>query len=242
MDKEKYINSTKFIYDTLEPVLDKRAEYLKSLYYSISPRTSLGSTYLDIGAGTTSNGKVFGKSFKEVIILDLNNIELSLEDYKRGIKFIQGDARNLPFENNSMDLVTLISIIEHIPHPWVALGEAKKVTRSKGEIVIQVPSIFFPIDLHTGVLNPFWFPRSIRKFYTTLMGFPNYTNEVFSLPTKKDLVRWIEEYNIKLIGYRKVIYPTNFVPPILRPIYWILLKVGILNLIPLGHLYVFRKQ
>jgi len=240
MDKEKYINSTKFIYDTLEPVLDKRAEYLKSLYYLTSPRVLIGGTYIDIGAGTTSNGKVFGKSFKEVILLDLNPIDIKEEESKL-LKFIQGDAQSLPFKDSSADLITLISIVEHVENPQRAISEAERVIKSQGYIIIQVPNIYFPIDLHTGILNPFWFPSKLRKTYTKLFGFPNYTKEVYSLPTEQEVLNLFSTHTY-LLETHKVIYPITFIPLILRPLYWVLLKVGILNLIPLGHLYVFRKQ
>jgi ubiquinone/menaquinone biosynthesis C-methylase UbiE len=240
MDKEKYINSTKFIYDTLEPVLDKRAEYLKSLYYSTAPRILIGGTYIDIGAGTTNNGKVFGKSFKEVILLDLNPIDIKDEDSKL-LRFTQGDAQSLPFESSSADLLTLISIIEHVENPQKAISEAERVVKPKGDIIIQVPNIHFPIDLHTGILNPFWIPSKLRKAYTTLFGFPNYTKEVYSLPVEEEIINLFSTHTY-LLGTHKIIYPISFIPLILRPFYWILLKTRILNLIPLGHLYVFRKQ
>lgn len=240
MDKEKYINSTKFIYEALEPVLDKRAEYLKKLYYSISPRIDIGGTYIDIGAGTPINGKIFGKSFKEVILLDLNKIELT-EEESRKLKFIKGDAQDLPFEDNSADLITLISIIEHVEDPKRAISEAERVIKEGKDIVIQLPNKYFPIDLHTGILNPFWIPKKFRKAYTTLMGFPNYTKEVYNLPNTVELYQ-LFSLNTFLINFRAVVYPPSFVPLLLRPFYWILYRFGILDLIPLGHLYVFRKN
>lgn len=240
MDKEKYINSTKFIYDTLEPLLDKRAEYLKSLSYLINPRKDIGGTYIDIGAGTLSNGRVFGKSFKEVLLLDLNSIDVP-EEEKYYIRFIKGDAQDLPFSSSSADLITLISLIEHIENPQKCISEAERVIKSGGDIIIQVPNIYFPIDLHTGIFNPFWVPSKFRKSYTALMGFPNYTKEVYILPTEEEIVHWFSTHTY-LLGSSKIIYPIIFIPWVLRPFYWLLLKVGILNLIPLGHLYVFRKQ
>ena len=240
MDREKYINSTKFIYDTLEPVLEERARHLKGLYREVSYSPHKKELYIDIGAGTYINSLVFGVGAKEVVLLDLNKVKIP-SNYSKQLRFVQGDAQSLPFEDNSADLITLISIIEHVENPQEAISEAERVIKSEGDIVIQVPNIYFPIDLHTGILNPFWVPKRLRKFYTTLMGFPNYTNEVYNLPQEDEIVNWFS-LNTYLLDSRKVIYPTSFIPLILRPIYWILLKTGILSLIPLGHLYVFRKH
>lgn len=55
-------------------------------------------------------------------------------------EFVEGDARNLPFESNSFDTVVIAETLEHLP--WIdgvamAIGEAYRVARKK--ILVTVP-------------------------------------------------------------------------------------------------------
>ena len=65
-------------------------------------------------------------------------------------------------------------------------------------------------------------------------------SDVFSLPQGKAIIKWLGE-SMQLAGIRKVVYPSHFVPSIVRPVYWLLGKTGFLSIVPLGHLYVFKK-
>jgi len=238
-DKVKSANAfTKSIYSTLIPVLDQRARFLKKLYDEISSGPSIKGRYVDAGAGTTINSSFFGEGFQQIFLLDINAIEPAGQG--TDIQYLIGDVQALPLKDNTVDLLSLISAIEHVPDPRQALSEAARVVRPGGEIVIQIPNLFFPADLHTGMLNPFWIPKFARKRYVRMLGHPDFFNEVYSLPQGKEIRLWMGK-NMRLEGIRKVVYPAHFVPAIARPLYRLLCKLGILSLIPLGHLYVFKK-
>jgi len=118
-----------------------------------------GSTFLDIGGGRGFNTLAIGKNFSEKYCLDLYTPENKLP----GVSYIQGDAVALPFDNNYFDLVSMFSVIEHTHDPVLVLQEAIRVLKPSGLFVIQAPNWFFPVDLHTGFINPFLMPRIIRK-------------------------------------------------------------------------------
>ncbi len=50
----------------------------------------------------------------------------------------QADAARLPFGDESFDVVTLLEVLEHIPHPQGALAEALRVARRA--LLISAPS------------------------------------------------------------------------------------------------------
>jgi SAM-dependent methyltransferase len=52
---------------------------------------------------------------------------------------VQGDAHDLPFEDESFDLVVSSDSLEHFHDPLTALREAQRVLRSDGQMVIWVP-------------------------------------------------------------------------------------------------------
>jgi ubiquinone/menaquinone biosynthesis C-methylase UbiE len=97
----------------------------------------------------------------------------------------------LPLKENTVELLSMFSTIEHLPAPQQALKEAVRVLQPDGELVIQVPNLFFPIDLHTGILNPFWIPKFARERYLKIMGYSDWLENVRGFPRKKDITRWL---------------------------------------------------
>lgn len=63
------------------------------------------------------------------------------------INFILADAHNLPFKNNSFDLIICYETIEHIIDPLKALKEMRRVLRNDGNalVVMDSGSLFFRI-------------------------------------------------------------------------------------------------
>lgn len=58
-----------------------------------------------------------------------------------GFKIIQGDANNLPFEDNSFDIVGLFDVIEHFQDDLIPLKEAVRVVKETGIILVTVPAM-----------------------------------------------------------------------------------------------------
>jgi len=57
-----------------------------------------------------------------------------------GFLKVQGDANNLPFEDNSFDIVGLFDMIEHFQDDMTPLKEAVRVLKKKGILVVTVPA------------------------------------------------------------------------------------------------------
>lgn len=47
----------------------------------------------------------------------------------------QGSAHRLPFPDNSISLVVLWQVLEHLPEPWTALSEAYRVLQPGGRLI-----------------------------------------------------------------------------------------------------------
>jgi SAM-dependent methyltransferase len=65
----------------------------------------------------------------------------------------QGDARRLPFPNNSFSAVVALYMLYHLPDPWEALAESQRVLHSGGLFVACAPSRFNDPEL-ASVLSP----------------------------------------------------------------------------------------
>jgi len=228
---------TKSIHYMLGTVLEERARFFKKLYDEVSNGPSIKQRYVDIGAGKLINTKVFGEDFEEIYALDVKFADLQSQEPKT--RFIVGDAQAVPLKAGTADLVSMFSVIEHLPSPQKALCEAMWLLRPGGELIIQAPNPLFPVDLHTGLPNPFFIPRFARKTFLKALGYSNWLNNVYSHPKEKDLTKWLSG-TMKLTGVRRVVYPSHFVPKRVRAIYNFLAKTRFLNLVPLSYLYVYK--
>jgi predicted SAM-dependent methyltransferase len=98
-----------------------------------------GST-LDVGC---ANGDSTAIMKRHNPSLDLTGLELTDWGYEEAIKnhpelrFIQGDAKKLPFPDQSFDTVVLDHIIEHFRDPVPLILEARRVARKR--VVIGIP-------------------------------------------------------------------------------------------------------
>jgi ubiquinone/menaquinone biosynthesis C-methylase UbiE len=63
-------------------------------------------------------------------------------DVASKIKFVEADARKLPFKDEEFDVVVAFSTIEHIPDEgWrKALAEIARVTKKGGYVVVTIPN------------------------------------------------------------------------------------------------------
>lgn len=69
--------------------------------------------------------------------------------YKESFQYIKGDLNNLPFSDNSIDIVTCFHTLEHLRDYQEALNEIKRIARK--QVIIVVPRqhyFFYSLDLH----------------------------------------------------------------------------------------------
>lgn len=56
------------------------------------------------------------------------------------VRFVVGDATELPFPDDSFDVVTFLDVLEHIPDDARAVAEATRVLRPGGFVLVTTPS------------------------------------------------------------------------------------------------------
>src|SRR3989344_4807657 len=70
---------------------------------------------------------------------------------------VVADGKNLPFKDNSFDLVLIESVLEHVDEPERVIKEAYRVLKFKGRIYISIPFVFVfhgsPNDFNRYTLN-----------------------------------------------------------------------------------------
>jgi demethylmenaquinone methyltransferase/2-methoxy-6-polyprenyl-1,4-benzoquinol methylase len=96
-----------------------------------------GIRILDIAAGTGSSSRPLVDKGADVIALDFSEGMLAQgRKQNRDIKFMQGDALNLPFEENTFDVTTISFGLRNTSNTSTALKEALRVTKVGGKIVV----------------------------------------------------------------------------------------------------------
>jgi len=68
-------------------------------------------------------------------------------DISERTPFIVGDAQNLPFEDNSFDLILLLDLLEHTDDK-IVLSEVYRVLKPNGYVIITVPTFMFLWSQH----------------------------------------------------------------------------------------------
>jgi ubiquinone/menaquinone biosynthesis C-methylase UbiE len=83
--------------------------------------------------------------------------------------FIVADAREIPFHPNSIDLVIIISLLEHVPNWRSIIAETSRILKLGGLVVIQLPNLHALIEPHTKVPFISFMPVRLRNLMTTSM-------------------------------------------------------------------------
>lgn len=109
------------------------------------------STLLDIGAGMCHWSKLlmpYLKPNSHITALDNDEkwatgspeISQYFQNHHSSINFIKGNAHELPFEDNSFDVVTCQTVLIHLKDPSLALREMKRVVKKGGIVICSEPS------------------------------------------------------------------------------------------------------
>ena len=133
-------------YDRLNRVLsfglDRR--WRKNLVNSIAP-ISEGGVILDLATGTADVALSLARAYPRASVLGLDPSEGMLEVGQQKvaqarldtrIELVVGDARELPFDDDHVDGVTIAFGIRNVPDRDLALREMVRVTKAGGAVSI----------------------------------------------------------------------------------------------------------
>ncbi len=126
----------------------RRADELeKNLLAKMLALFPQAKTVLEVGCGTGHFSRWLASRGFQTIGLDLSTAMLQQARRHPGVAYIRGDAHALPFANRAFDLVLMVTTLEFLPKPRMAIGEAMRVARQ---------------GLLIGVLNR-WSALAIRR-------------------------------------------------------------------------------
>jgi hypothetical protein len=112
-----------------------------------------------------------------------------LEIQYPGVKFIFADALNLPFEDNSFDLIHSSAVLEHVgsfENQKKMIVECLRVAR-RG-ICLTTPNRWFPIEFHTQLPLIHWLPKPAGRALFKKLGYEFFAEEAnLNLMTRSEI-------------------------------------------------------
>ena len=107
---------------------------------------------LDVGCGTGANLLMLSK-FGDAEGVDVSEDALEF-CRERGLDKVRlGAAEQLPYEDNTFDLVTAFDVVEHLDDDLAGLREMQRVLRPGGRVLLFVPTFMFLWGLQDDVSN-----------------------------------------------------------------------------------------
>ena len=184
-------------YDTVvEPFNSKLRGYVARV-----ARPAKGMRVLEIGCGTGTNLELFADAGCDVAGIDLSPSMMELATEKLGVRadLRLGDAANMPFADNSFDLVLAFLTI-HEMHPAVrkpVMDEIVRVTGDEGKALF--------VDYHPGpkIFPSGWFYRPVIYAIEFGAGWQHFQNHRHFL-ANRGLPPLFEEQGLSVIRERKV--------------------------------------
>jgi ubiquinone/menaquinone biosynthesis C-methylase UbiE len=109
------------------------------------PHLRRGQSLLDVGCGPGTVTVDLARRLAPGEVVGLDNAAVVLEDARAAaagagldnLRFLEGDAYRLPFEDDSFDVVHAHQVLQHLTDPVAALREMKRVARPGGIVAVR---------------------------------------------------------------------------------------------------------
>ena len=88
------------------------------------------------------------------------------------LRYVQGDALALPFEDGEFDIAFSNAVIEHVGSPVEQRRFVSEALRVSRRVFVTTPNRWFPIEVHTLLPLVHWLPDGIAHRAYDLAGKP----------------------------------------------------------------------
>jgi len=122
---------------------EHRYKVHKRLLSAIDFEKTRGMRVLEIGCGCGSEAERFARAGAHYTAIDLTNAAVTLTQRRFQLanleaRFVQGDAEDLPFADNSFDLVYSHGVLHHTPDTPRSIREVYRVLATGGRAMIML--------------------------------------------------------------------------------------------------------
>jgi len=202
-------------YDIMNDVMSAGLHRLwkDAMIAALNPRKSLDYKVLDVAGGT---GDIAFRTVEasdrqaHATVLDINGSMLGVgaeraekKGLSQNLTFVEANAEELPFENNSFDAYTIAFGIRNVPHIDVALKEAYRVLKRGGRLlVLEFSEVEMPL------LDRFydsWSFNAIPRFGKMITGdaepYQYLVESIRKFPNQQDFADMIAKAGFARVNY-----------------------------------------
>jgi SAM-dependent methyltransferase len=134
-----FVAREKIISNYIKKLLDKRKGDKKEI------------KILNVGCGPGRSSQYLSK-FGYVVSIEFDKYCCEFASEKTGLEIINGSITELPFRDESFDLVCAFDVIEHVEDDQLAVSEMKRVAKKDALLFITVPA-FMELWSHHDIIN-----------------------------------------------------------------------------------------
>ncbi|MFT4245847.1 MAG: demethylmenaquinone methyltransferase [Micrococcaceae bacterium] len=194
-------------YDITNDILSAGQDRIwrRKVYNAI--KISPGQKLLDIAAGTGASSEPFADSGVQVTACDFSPGMIAVgKQCRPDINFVEADAMNLPFDDESFDAVTISFGLRNIQDPKKAIAEMYRVTKSGGMVLIcefsHPPIALLAKAYKTYLLKGL--PLVAKISSSNPEAYTYLAESIEDWPNQDELCDWITESGWEKVGYKNL--------------------------------------
>lgn len=154
---------------------ERAKEYFKQYVDFVSAAAPEGGNILDVGCGSGWSSYLLAERGYSVSGVDLDTNAFEPTE-TQDCRFFAGSVLELPFPDNSFDLVTSYQMLEHVPDPELGLQEMLRVLKPGGVFCLVGPNgISIGVSLKT-IFMYVWRNRPLPTIFLRLPGMQRHPN------------------------------------------------------------------
>jgi hypothetical protein len=137
-----------------------------------------------------------------------------LEQKYPGMRFVNGNGLNMPFDDREFDIVHSSAVLEHVGSAENQLRFVSECARvANRAFFLTTPNRWFPIEFHTTLPLIHWLPKSVFRRILRLMKLDFFAEEsnlnLMTSSELKTIAGQLNDFNIKVSWVRLGPFKSN---------------------------------
>jgi len=166
---------------TDKPTMRARKKKFDVFMSAIKPLP--GESILDVGVspsfGRATNYLEHWYPYPEKVVAFTNEEKEAFAEFKKRFpktELVFGDGRNLPFEDNSFDIIFSNAVVEHVGDNKAQKRFISELLRVGKRVFVATPNRLFPVESHTLIPLLHYLPIKPRSWLYTKLGREYYSS------------------------------------------------------------------
>jgi SAM-dependent methyltransferase len=161
---------------------------------------------LNLGTGEGDYDRMLASFSNDVLAVDINEEDIAyareLNRDVPNLRYEQANALELPYEDNTFDLVVSCEVLEHVGDPESMVLEIRRVLKPDGVAIMTFPSREFPVTYDP--INRFWQFVRPRRSNEKLVSQGAYAFGHDYLIGSSDFKWWVKRHGLKLLEFNNL--------------------------------------